>query len=82
MTDAEKHGYVARTVADLLRIPVGDPAPTLDNDQDVEEWTKTAAGLTNMRDLDEVFRFNNLPLRFESKLVKIRKLWNFILLQV
>ena len=82
MTDAEKYCYVARTVADLLRIPVGDPAPILSNDQDIEEWVKTAAAKTNMRDLDEVFRFNTLPLRFESKLVKTRKFWNFILLQV
>ena len=82
MTDNEKNNYVAKLIADMLHLPLGDPPPNLETNESVEDWTKINAGNTTMRDLDEIFRLNTLPMRFESKLIKTRKLWNFVMEQL
>ena len=84
MTQGEQNSYIAKTIMDLLKLPPiealvnPDGSIVLDSDDDVEQWVAVAAGKTNMRDLDVIFNLNNMALRFESKVVKTRKLWAFI----
>jgi hypothetical protein len=83
LSDVEKMAYAAGMVLVLLGLdtienPIIPHPPTVD----VIPWCAAVAGLTNMKDLDLVCKSHNLPMRFEAKPIKVKRILQFALDQV